>query len=115
MSVGAESSLTLRYQWLRNNQPISGETNATLRLSEVQTNHIGLYSVVVSNVAGSVSSATVRLRVNQYPLADASATPTLLISPNGTSARVILDASRSTDPDGDALTYLWLSTLNAQP
>jgi hypothetical protein len=41
------------------------------------------------------------------PVADASATVPLVISPNGTNAGVILDDSRSYDPDGDALLYAW--------
>lgn len=32
-----------------------------------------------------------------------------------TNAVVILNGSRSADPDGDALSYQWFSTLNAQP
>lgn len=44
---------------------------------------------------------------NRPPLADASATQPLYISPNGTNAMVILDGSRSSDPDGDLLDYTW--------
>ena len=45
--------------------------------------------------------------VNRPPVADASATVPLVISPNGTNAQVVLDGSRSSDPDGDPLHYLW--------
>ncbi len=52
---------------------------------------------------------------NLPPIADASATQPLVISANGTEAKVILDGTRSSDPDGDPLQCLWLSTLNSQP
>jgi hypothetical protein len=48
---------------------------------------------------------------DQPPVADASATLPLVISPNGTNATVILDGSRSSDPDGDLLSYAWYEIL----
>lgn len=45
--------------------------------------------------------------VNQPPVADASATPTQVISPNNVDALVTLSGSGSSDPDGDALTFAW--------
>jgi hypothetical protein len=45
--------------------------------------------------------------VNLPPLADASATVPLVISANSIDAQVVLDGSRSSDPDVDALYYLW--------
>jgi hypothetical protein len=47
------------------------------------------------------------LRVNHPPVADATATVPLVISPNNTNATIALDGSRSSDPDGDPLQYLW--------
>lgn len=49
------------------------------------------------------------------PVADASATQPLVLSANGTDAKVILDGTRSFCLDGDPLQCLWFSTLNAQP
>jgi hypothetical protein len=44
---------------------------------------------------------------NRIPLADASATPTIVISANNANAVVALDGSRSSDPDSDSLQYSW--------
>jgi hypothetical protein len=44
---------------------------------------------------------------DQPPVADAGATVSLVISPNGTNATVFLNGSRSSDPDNDALQFWW--------
>jgi len=53
--------------------------------------------------------------VNRAPVADASASQTIYISPNGVDATVLLAGSRSSDPDGDVLEYLWYAAPPAQP
>ena len=55
---------------------------------------------------GATVSSNAMLRLNQPPIADASATKRFYISCNGTSAPVILDGSRSLDPDGDSLSIV---------
>ena len=72
-SVGAGGTQPLTYQWLLNNNPIlstsnSTATNATLILSDVQLpQNGGLYSVLVSNAAGSTNSSNALLTVNLPP------------------------------------------------
>jgi hypothetical protein len=51
------------FQWLFQGAPLAGETNATLIRPNVWTNDIGAYSVVASNVAGSVTSVIAQLAV----------------------------------------------------
>jgi polyhydroxybutyrate depolymerase len=46
----------LTYQWRWNTNVLAGQTNSTLVLSNLQLTHLGQYSVVVSNSAGSVTS-----------------------------------------------------------
>jgi hypothetical protein len=52
------------YQWYKDTLTIGGATSATLTLSNVQSANAGSYTVVVTNVAGSVTSNAVTLTVN---------------------------------------------------
>ena len=55
----------LRYQWLRNGVPLNGETNTSLTLTDLQGTDAGsLFSVIVSNSFGSVTSSVASLTVN---------------------------------------------------
>lgn len=54
---------SLAYQWRHNGSPLAGQTAATLSLSNVQSANAGLYDVVVTGSAGSVTSAAVPLTV----------------------------------------------------
>ena len=62
LSVTA-SGVGLTYQWTFNGAPISGATSASLVLSNITQNQDGAYAVVVSNVAGSVTSNSVQVSV----------------------------------------------------
>ena len=62
-TIGAAGSPPLSYQWQFNGSSLSGATNATLTLPNVQTNQAGLYAVVVTNMAGSVTSSNAVLTV----------------------------------------------------
>jgi hypothetical protein len=64
-SVAATGTAPLRYQWRRDGLTILNATNASLTLSGVRTNEAGAYTVIVSNGAGSITSATANLAVNQ--------------------------------------------------
>lgn len=61
-SVSATGSPAPVYQWQCDGTNIAGATNSQLTFTGVQTNRAGLYSVIVSNVAGTTNlSATLTL------------------------------------------------------
>ena len=62
-TVSAAGTAPLSYQWRRDNADLPGATSATLTLNSVQASNAGNYSVVVSNPAGSVTSASANLSV----------------------------------------------------
>jgi uncharacterized repeat protein (TIGR01451 family) len=63
LSVSAGGTAPLAYQWQLDGADLSGKTNATLVLANVQSNQAGTYTVRVSNAAGSVVSAPATLTV----------------------------------------------------
>ena len=56
-----------QYQWFRNGMPIIGANQASYAMANAQETDEGTYSVVVSNLASSVSSRDVMLIVNPLP------------------------------------------------
>ena len=62
-AVVAGGTTPLSYQWRKNGTPISGATLTQLTLANVQPADAGVYSVVVSNSAGAVTSNTATLTV----------------------------------------------------
>ncbi len=66
-SVTATGSAPLRYQWWKDGLNLSGATNTTLALTNVQPVNIGNYTVVVTNAAGSVTSSVASLTIPGVP------------------------------------------------
>ena len=62
-SATASAAPEPAYQWQRNGVAISGATSATLTLNAVTAAEAGVYRVVVSNSAGSVTSSEAGLTV----------------------------------------------------
>lgn len=63
LSVIANGTAPLRYQWFFEGGPISGATNPVLQLLNVSMSAAGSYSVVVTNDFGSAESAPAMLTV----------------------------------------------------
>ncbi len=62
-TAGAAGTQPLSYQWLFNGTNLSGATSSALTVSAVQTNNAGSYAVLVTNVAGSITSVPAILTV----------------------------------------------------
>jgi len=57
LRVGATGVQPLAYQWRLNDLPLINETNPVLKFSSLQTSNAGSYSVVITNVSGSITSS----------------------------------------------------------
>ncbi len=72
-SVATFGSLPVFYKWLKGGQSLSdggnvfGATNRILTITNVTLDNVGVYSVVVSNASGSVTSAKAVLQVTYSP------------------------------------------------
>ena len=62
-SVTATGTAPLSYQWLFAGVPVSGATASSLTLNNVQLSDAGNYAVVITNVAGSLTSSAAALTV----------------------------------------------------
>ena len=66
-TVSATGKPTPTYQWQFDGTTITGETNTSLVINNVQYTNTGSYNVVVSNENGAVTSNTATLNVYYYP------------------------------------------------
>ena len=65
-TVSAGGTEPLAYQWRFNDINLAGASQDQFTRLDAQTNHAGNYSVVVTNVAGAVTSAPALLTVNPW-------------------------------------------------
>jgi hypothetical protein len=97
--VAAQGTAPLAYQWRFEGQPISKATNSMYSIASVARTNAGRYSVMVTNLAGSVISSNAQLTVsNRLPVVRAL---TVGLAEDS-SIPIVLDG---TDMDGDALTF----------
>ena len=66
-NVTAISTPPLTYQWQFNGTHIPNATNTSLTIANAQTNNVGYYNIVITNIFGSVTSSNANLTVLAVP------------------------------------------------
>jgi hypothetical protein len=98
-SVTASGTVPLSYQWEFNTTNLAAATNSSLALTGVQTANAGIYAVVVTNLAGSVTSSAVLAVLTP---------PSITNQPLSLTNNAGLSATFTAGASGDApLTYQW--------
>lgn len=99
-SVVASSTVPMTYQWRFNGTNIAVGTNASLNLTNVQPADGGGYSVVVSNLGGSITSVLATLTAGSPPSFTAPPQSQIVVAGTNTSFTVV---AGGTPP----LSYQW--------
>jgi hypothetical protein len=101
MSVTAGGTPPLSYQWRLEGANVGQATNASLRFSPARLADTGAYSVVISNVAGAVTSAPAMLNVVDN-LAPQISCPLSLVVPCGAAGGTHVSFAVSATDDCDS-------------
>ena len=100
-TVGVVGTSPLTYQWARNSAPLTGATNATLNLTNVDLSASGKYTVTVSNYVQKVTSKAAELTVVAVP-------PSIILQPVSQSVAIGGTVTLSVAAIGTApLQYQW--------
>ncbi len=103
-TVTATGTPNLTYQWKKNGTPlsdggaVSGATSPNLTITGVIGGDAGAYSVTVSNVAGSVTSLSAALTVND---------PVISSQPQNIATNTLQSATFTVAATGSGLAYQW--------
>jgi hypothetical protein len=112
MSVVATSrvdltSATLHYQWRRNGYPIFGQASSELLIPVTRTTDAGVYTVRVSDAAGTVTSAEATLTVTG---------PILTLAPSTNAPNAIqlfwVTPDHSLEFSEDLESWMWYMPMN---
>jgi len=102
-SVSAVGSGTLAYQWQKNGMNIVGANAASLTVPAALTSDCGAaFRVVITDNAGSVTSARVTLAVKPAPMG-----PVIITNPERARVLVGQTGTFSITAKGDSLSYQW--------
>jgi hypothetical protein len=110
-TVSASGTPPLSYQWQKNTVNIAGATSASLTLASVTAADAGSYRAVVTNTAGTATSAAATLVVNAAPVAPAITLQPISQGVNaGANVSFVIAASGTTP-----LSYQWRKNAAAIP
>ena len=93
------TSVELSYQWFKDGVAISGATDTSYTVENVQVNDIGNYTVVISNGINSTESEKAML--------DVILPPTIIEQPVSQTVAEGDDVTFSVTAEGDNLSYQW--------
>ncbi len=97
--VSATGTAPLAYEWRKNGLPLSGDgrvsgaATASLAVLSVTTNDWGSYMVVITNVAGSVTSAVATLTVDPKALIVSGLTASNKVYDGGTAVSLNMESA----------------------
>jgi len=110
-NVLARGTPTPKCQWWKGVQVLNGQTNLSLTLTNIQPSDFASYSVVVTNVFGSVTSSPAQLALGGSPIANADTI--YRFASGGVRVNVNDLLGNDTDPDGNYLTIIAVSPNSA--
>jgi hypothetical protein len=101
----------LSYQWHKDGVVLDAQTNTSLVLTSVQASDFGSYVLVVTNACGSVTSSNAVLSLDHAPVAGSDTIQRF--AAGGVRVNVAVLLANDTDPDGDGLAIIGVSSNSA--
>jgi hypothetical protein len=101
------------YQWRKNGTNISGATNSTFSLTAAKLADNGIYSVIVSNSAGLVTSTNATLTVPAQPATLRPSVTNGALNLSWPTDRIGSRLLAQTNPPGVGLTTNWQTVANS--
>ncbi len=99
-TVVADGTAPLHYQWMKNGRRIEDTDSATFAITSAKVEDAAVYTVKVSNGAGSVTSAPATLAINVVA-------GTITTAPANATAKAGTDVKFTVTAAGTGLTYQW--------